>query len=106
MERTIELKRSRVIPLLFGIHDANLRYIEDQLGVTIAVHNSTVTIAGEADATQLALHLLEGAYTLLEEGFHLEVADLGFLLRMLEQGEEISPQTLLADRIPVPSKKR
>ena len=38
MERTIELKRSRVIPLLFGIHDANLRYIEDQLGVTIATH--------------------------------------------------------------------
>lgn len=106
MERTIELKRSRVLPLLFGIQDANLRYIEKQLGVTMVTHNSTVTIGGEPDPTQRALHLLEGAYTLLEAGVQLEVADWGFLLRMLEQGEEINPQTLLADRIPVPSKKR
>lgn len=106
MERTIELKRSRVLPVLFGIHDANLRYIENQLGVTITTHGSTVTIGGEPGPTQLALHLLEVVYTLLEEGVQLEVADWGFLLRMLEQGEEISPQTLLADRIPVPSKKR
>jgi phosphate starvation-inducible PhoH-like protein len=36
----------------------------------------------------------------------LDLADLGFLVRLLENGEDLSPQTLLAERIAVPSQKR
>lgn len=106
MERTLELQRSRVLPLLFGIHDANLRYIEAQLGVGIRTHETTVTITGDSAATALAARLLESAFTLLEEGLRLELADFGFLLRLLEGGEEVSAHALLAGRITVPSKKR
>jgi phosphate starvation-inducible PhoH-like protein len=42
----------------------------------------------------------------LEEGLRLELADFGFLLRLLEGGEEVSAHALLAGRITVPSKKR
>jgi len=52
------------------------------------------------------VRLLEGAHGLLEAGMRLDLADLGFLLRLLENGEELSPQTLLAERIAVPSQKR
>jgi phosphate starvation-inducible PhoH-like protein len=106
MERTLELKRSRVLPLLFGIHDANLRYLEAQLGVRIHTHDTTVTIVGEPEATLLAARLLEGVHALLEAGIRLDVPDLGFLLRLLENGEDLNPQTLLAERIAIPSKKR
>jgi phosphate starvation-inducible PhoH-like protein len=106
MERTLELQRSRVLPLLFGIHDANLRYIEAQLGVSIRTHETTVTLTGDSAATALAARLLESAFTLLEEGLRLELADFGFLLRLLEGGEEVSSSALLAGRIAVPSKKR
>ncbi len=51
MERTLELKRSRVTPLLFGIQDANLRYLEEQLGVRISTYDTTVTVVGEASPT-------------------------------------------------------
>ena len=34
------------------------------------------------------------------------MADFGFLLRLLENGEDLTSQTLLDDRIPIPSKKR
>ena len=106
MERTLELKRSRVTPLLFGIQDANLRYLEAQLGVRIRTHDMTVTVVGEPAPTLLTMRLLEGAYGLLEAGMRLDLADLGFLLRLLEHGEDLSPQTLLAERIAVPSQKR
>ena len=106
MERTLELKRSRVTPLLFGIQDANLRYLEDLLGVRIRTHDTTVTVVGEPAPTLLAVRLLEGAYGLLEAGIRLDLADLSFLLRLLENGEDLSPQTLLAERIAVPSQKR
>src|SRR6266851_7708715 len=66
MERTLELKRSRVTPLLFGIQDANLRYLEVQLGVHIRTHDMTVTVVGESAPTLLTVRLLEGAYSLLK----------------------------------------
>lgn len=106
MERTLELQRTRVTPLLFGIQDANLRYIEEQVGVRISTRNSTVTVVGEDAATSLAIQLLNGAYAVLEAGIPLEMADFGFLLRLLENGDDLNPQSLLAERITVPSKKR
>ncbi len=106
MERTLELKRTRITPLLFGIQDANLRYLEEQLGVRIRTHDTTVIVVGEPAPTLLTVRLLEGAYGLFEAGLRLDLADLGFLVRLLENGEDLSPQTLLAERIAVPSQKR
>lgn len=106
MERTLELQRSRALPLLFGIHDANLRHIEEQLQVTIRTQETTITISGEPAATLLATRLLESAYRLLEAGIQLDLTDFHFLLRLLENGEEIRPETFLTGRIAVPSKKR
>src|SRR5262249_17442508 len=106
MERTLELKRSRVTPLLFGIQDANLRYLEEQLDVHIRTYDTTVTVVGEPAPTLLTVRLLEGAYSLLEAGIRLDLADLSFLVRLLENGEDLSPQTLLTERIAVPSQKR
>jgi phosphate starvation-inducible PhoH-like protein len=106
MERKLELKRGRALPLLFGIQDANLHYLEVQLRVHITLDDATVIIHGEPEATRLAERLLEGAYSLLESGVTLDMADFGFLLRLLESGEDLTPQTLLDERIPIPSKKR
>src|SRR5207249_9699662 len=74
--------------------------------VHIRTHDTTVTVVGESAPTLLTVRLLEGAYSLLEAGIRLDLADLGFLVRLLENGEDLSPQTLLAERIAVPSQKR
>src|SRR5438093_13057191 len=68
MERTLELKRSRVTPLLFGIQDANLRYLEAQLGVHIRTHDTTVTVVGESAPPLLTVRLLAVPYSPLEPG--------------------------------------
>jgi phosphate starvation-inducible PhoH-like protein len=106
MERTLELQRGRTLPLLFGVHDANLHYIEEQLQVRITPDNATVIIHGEPEATQLAARLLEEAYALLDAGTQLDLADFGFLLRLLQSGEDIDPHALIDERVPIPSKKR
>lgn len=106
MEHQLELQNSRAIPQLVGIHDANIHFIEEKLGVHISTHDTRMTISGEPAATDRAAQLVQGAYTLVEAGLGLDVTDLDFLLRLLDNGETIDPQALLDERIPVPTKKR
>ena len=105
MEHILELPRGRVIPQLFGIHDANLRYIEEHLSVTIRAHENIVTIAGIAASVELAAKLLEGAYRLLEAGIRLDIGDLGFLASLIENGEELNPGTIRSERIAIHARK-
>ena len=105
MEHVLELPPGRVIAQLFGIHDANLRYVEERLSVAIRAQENVVTIAGSAAPVGLAAKLLEGAYRLLEAGVRIEIADLGFLTSLLENGEELNPGAIRSERIPVPFKK-
>ena len=105
MEHTLELPPGRVIAQLFGVHDANLRYIEEHLSVAIRAHENVVTIAGGTTAVELATKLLEGAYRLLEAGIRLDIADLRFLTSLLENGEDLNPGVIRSERIAIPCKK-
>ena len=105
MEHTLELPPGRVIAQLFGVHDANLRYIEEHLSVAIRAHENVVTIAGVTTAVELATKLLEGAYRLLEAGIRLDIADLRFLTSLLENGEDLNPGVIRSERIAIPCKK-
>ena len=105
MEHILELPPGRVIAQLFGIHDANLRYVEERLSVAIRAQENVVTIAGSATSVALATKLLEGAYRLLEAGVRIEIADLGFLTSLLENGEDLNPGAIRSERIAIPFKK-
>ena len=94
------------MPQLVGIHDANIHFIEAQLGVHITTQDTRLTITGAPEATERAAQLVQGAYALVEAGLGVDVTDLDFLLRLLDNGEAIDPQALLEERIPVPTKKR
>ena len=105
MEHTLELPPGRVIAQLFGIHDANLRYIEERLSVTIRARENVVTIGGSKASIELASKLLEGAHRLLEAGVRMDVADLGFLASLVENGEELNAGAIRSERIAIPFKK-
>ena len=105
MEHILELPPGRVIAQLFGVHDANLRYIEEHLSVAIRAQENVVTIAGSTAAVELAIKLLEGAHRLLEAGIRLDIADLRFLISLLENGEDLNPGVIRSERIAIPCKK-
>ena len=105
MEHILELPPGRVIAQLFGIHDANLRYIEERLSVVVRAQDNVVTIAGGTTSVELAAKLLEGAYHLLEAGVRIEISDLGFLTSLLENGEDLNPGAIKSERIAIPFKK-
>jgi len=59
---------------LFGVHDENLRLLEDAFGVEIAARGREVSISGNPEGTALAARLLSEFAKLIERGIRPEEA--------------------------------
>jgi phosphate starvation-inducible PhoH-like protein len=79
------------IQTLYGPGDENLRRVEKELGVELFVRGETVRIRGEATSVDLAYHLLEELYQILQKGFSIYPTDVDCAARMLKRhpGAEI-----------------
>lgn len=73
---------NRLVPLLFGEHDAHLARIERQLGVSLQNRGNTVTIAGAEGAVTTARAALEALWDRLRQGQEVDVNDIDTAVRM------------------------
>ena len=73
---------NRLVPLLYGEHDANLARIEHQLGVTLSSRGNRVTIRGDDDAAQKAVAVLKTLWERLEKGMTVGAAEVDAVVHM------------------------
>src|ERR1035437_10212151 len=78
---------------LFGVHDENLRLLEDAFGVEIAARGREVSVSGDPESTALAARLLSDFSKLIERGYKPKKADLDAAIRILKE----EPSTSLVD---------
>src|SRR5512141_1029 len=78
---------------LFGVHDENLRLLEDAFGVEIAARGREVSVSGDPDGTALAARLLSDFAKLIERGYVPKKPDLEAAIRILRE----EPGTSLVD---------
>src|SRR5690606_17341111 len=64
----MSFSNNRLVPLLYGEHDANLARIEHQLGVSLASRGNYVTIKGPESAAEQAHLVLNTLWDRLEKG--------------------------------------
>ena len=69
---------------LFGSHHANLTRIEQLLGVQTLARGNEVTVAGPADAVEIACNALDGLYARLETGLSVAMPEVDAAIRMSE----------------------
>ena len=74
-----------LVQKLYGPHDDNLKRIEKELGISIAVRGEMVRIQGEENSVDLAYRLLEDLYQILLKGIQLYPADVDCSVRMLKR---------------------
>ena len=70
---------------LFGVHDENLRLVEEAFGVEITARGSEVFVSGEAGPSALAARLLSEFGKLIERGFVPKKHDLATGIRILRE---------------------
>jgi len=78
---------------LFGVHDENLRMLEDQFRIKISARGGEVFMQGDEDSVASAEKLLGQMQELMERGYPLKRSDLSTAVRVLRE----RPETNLVD---------
>lgn len=80
-----------LIPLLFGEHNAHLKYLENMLDVDISSRGNSVSIKGQAKAMQTAEAVLEMMWSRLEKNQDVTIGDYEAALRFARGERTASP---------------
>lgn len=80
-----------LLPMLFGEHDAHLKYLENMLNVDISSRGNTVSIKGQSKAMQTAEAVLDMMWTRLEKGQQTTISDFDAALRFARGERTASP---------------
>ncbi|HKC25338.1 MAG TPA: PhoH family protein [Thermoanaerobaculia bacterium] len=75
---------------LFGIHDENLRLLEEAFGVEITARGREVSLSGEPESTDLVARLLSQLTTLMERGWLPKRGDVASSIRIIKEDPESS----------------
>jgi phosphate starvation-inducible PhoH-like protein len=79
---SLEFNDNALALQLFGSHHSHLALIEHRLGVAINARGNAISIAGAADAVDIARRVLVGLYGRLERGLSVDRAEVEAALRM------------------------
>ncbi|MFN2441801.1 MAG: PhoH family protein [Thermoanaerobaculia bacterium] len=80
--------RDQDVTTLFGIHDENLRIIEEAFGVRISARGSEIFVQGDADAVKSAETVIQELQELIERGFPFKRSDLLTMVKVIKETPE------------------
>jgi phosphate starvation-inducible PhoH-like protein len=70
---------------LFGTHDENLRFLEEQLKVRIKSHGSELLVEGEAEGEEKAAQVFGQLGDLMKDGYSVAAGDVRLAAQLLQQ---------------------
>lgn len=104
IERIVNADRVEDLIAVFGSFDENIRHIEDALDVTIANRGTDLKITGDEEATQKAVHTLEGLLSLAAKGEEIDEQRVRYLITLVQEGNEAQVQQIAKDVVCITAK--
>jgi phosphate starvation-inducible protein PhoH and related proteins len=101
----IEFDDNKLLPLLFGSHNAHLAKIEQKLDVSLNSRGNTVSISGPEDQAEAAYDVLTSLYNQAKKGREIDAAEVDGALRMKISGNG-NGKAINADDFAVKTQKR
>lgn len=86
--QTIEFKKNKHLPLLFGEHNAHISYLEDKLDIQIADRGNQLTLSGDPQAVKTAEHILNTLWGKIEKEHEVGIAEIDAELRFLQDKKD------------------
>ena len=82
-EETIRFEDPSVLSDLFGVHDSNLKALEQQLGVEVRPGGAEAHVSGDPIQVELAVKVLSGLYRVLRRGIPVAGNDVAAAVRIV-----------------------
>ena len=104
VERIVNADRVEDLIAVFGSFDENIRNIVEALDVTIANRGTDLKITGDEEATQKAVHTLEGLLSLAAKGEEIDEQRVRYLITLVQEGNEAQVQQIAKDVVCITAK--
>ena len=91
---TLEFDDNKLIPLLYGEHNAHLLYIEKMTGASIADRSNVLTISGNAQQKALCKRVLKDLWAKLLKNQDISTQDIDAELRFLQKIDKKDPKPI------------
>lgn len=85
-EERVTIENTKLLPILCGQRDRNLRSIEESTGVMISPRGNEISIFGSRNGVRRARKTIEDLYQLLEAGHPISPQDIAPAARWQEEG--------------------
>ena len=111
VSQTIEFRKNKLLPLLFGEHNAHLNYLEEKLGISIADRGNQLTISGDNQAIEAAEDVLNALWKKIEKKHDVGIAEIDAELRFLKDKDQKlmngkKPKKMSKDKLVIKTKKK
>ncbi len=103
---SIEFSDMHILRQLAGDSCSHLKIIEDNTGAKCSMKGTTIEFAGEKHEVDLARHVLNDLYKLLQEGLPLYPSDIFYAVRMLSKNRNLNLKDVFMDSIYISSSKK
>ncbi len=103
---TLHFDDNRIARTLFGPEDSYLRALEKSMGVEISARGNDIKISGDAVSTSIVEQTLAQLYKMVKKGYPIIAADIEYAAKLLCHDRNANLETLFADTIVIPTKKR
>ena len=93
-EQTINIERIEYVWGLFGNLDENIRLIEKEFSVSIAVRSGEIKISGEPEGVNRAIKTVNGLLSLLSRGETLTEQNIRYIMSLALDGDDQAIQKM------------
>ncbi len=103
-EQIINVERMEQALSLFGSFDANIRFVEQEYGVTIIARGTDIKISGEPLSVDRAARAIDGLLQLINRGEELNEQNVRYVLMLVNEGSESAIGKIGSDSLCITSK--
>lgn len=103
-ERIVNVDRVEDLISVFGSFDENIRRIEDALGVSIINRGTELKVTGSEEATDKAVHALEGLLSLASRGEPIDEQRVRYLITLVKEGNDAQISQIAKDVVCITAK--
>ena len=96
---TVEISSMDQTLALFGFHDQNIRLLEDELSVRVAVHDNALLIEGDTTNQEAAREIIKHVLHAIEQGETIDLATMRYYIDSAFSGDIFSSSGLVSDDV-------